>query len=73
MDDWFLIWDGDMNLDFSNDENLLQIIPSKQQEKAKDYSDRLINLFVNMQEEYNFLKNNFKIKWAKIQHKTHQA
>lgn len=36
-DDWFLIWEGVESFNFSNDETLLQIIPSLMEEKAKDF------------------------------------
>lgn len=43
---------GDRQFDLSNDQILLQIIPSKQEELAKKFADQLIDLFNLMQNSY---------------------
>jgi hypothetical protein len=61
-DDWFLLWEGVESFNFSNDETLLQIIPSLLEEKAKDFSDRILDLFEKCQIHYNHIQTNFKIQ-----------
>lgn len=60
-DEWFLIWDGVEEFNLSNDQTLLQIVPSVMNEKAKDFADRLLELFSKTQVHYQFIQNNFKI------------
>lgn len=46
------LWAGDRQFDFSNDQTLLQIIPTKQEELAQQFADQLIDLFNLLQGSY---------------------
>lgn len=47
------LWDGDKSFDFKKDSTLLHIIPSKVDEKAKEYAALFIDFFENMKEVYD--------------------
>ena len=59
-DGGWLFWDQDKQLDFNIDNTLINIIPAKVDEKAKELSDMLLDLFINMQDIYRFIKLEFK-------------
>jgi hypothetical protein len=60
-DEWFLIWEGYEEFNLADDLTLLQIIPSVMDEKAKDLSDILVELFEKVLVHYNFIEKHFKI------------
>lgn len=59
-DGCWLFWGQDKQLEFNNDNTLINIIPTKVDNKAKELSDMLLDLFNDMQESYNFIKKEFK-------------
>ena len=59
-DGGWLFWDQDKQLDFNIDNTLINIIPAKVDEKAKELSDMLLDLFINMQDIYRFIKLEYK-------------
>ena len=59
-DDWWLVWDELTDFNLSIDETLLQIIPTKVEEKAKEFSDRLWDLFERVKPHLDYINENYK-------------
>lgn len=60
-DDWWLVWDEMTDFNLSIDETLLQIIPTKVEEKAKEFSDRLWDLFERVKPHLDYINENYKV------------
>jgi hypothetical protein len=59
-DEWWAFWDEDETLDFSNELTLVEILPAAVDSKAQIMADKIISLQKKMQEEYKFIKSQFK-------------
>lgn len=59
-EDWWLIWDDMTDFNLYIDETLLQIIPSELEEKAKDFADRLLELFERVQPHLVYINENYR-------------
>lgn len=59
-DGCWLFWGQDKQIEFNNDNTLLNIIPSKVDEKAKGLSDMLMDLFNDMHESYDYIKKEYR-------------
>lgn len=57
---WFFLWKGDEKINFSNDNGLFHITPELYLDKAKEFSDAIIDLFANCIDHYYFIKDNFR-------------
>ena len=57
---WFLLWREYQNFNLANDESLIQIVPTKMGEKAKEFSDALLELFNNHLEDYDHFRTHCK-------------
>lgn len=60
-EEWFPLWDNDKEIDFSNDESLLKIIPGKLENTSEEYCSLLVDLFKSMKEDYAHIKANFSL------------
>lgn len=61
-DDWWLIWEGLESFDLSNEFKLLEIIPTKAEEKAEDFANRLIDLFERVLPHLAVINERYKIQ-----------
>jgi hypothetical protein len=60
------LWTGDINFDFNDHKTLLQIIPSKVDEKAKEFSTLLLDFFESIQESYEIILREYKTETKPI-------
>jgi hypothetical protein len=59
-EDWWLIWDEMTDFNLSIDETLLQIIPSEAEEKAQDFTERLLELFERVKPHLSYINENYR-------------